>query len=195
MVEKSNDDISDREFEQIIAGYTDDELRKVLKKRNLYQKQAAVFAIQEAIRRGIIYSEQDLFASEYKHEQEKFSIFPTVENEKARSRYKRSITRTLIAIGAIQMVWGGIEIFEFHSIKGIMILVFGTAWSITSFRLMQSVNMKLVYFIYSLFVVLVAYLVQLMISHHFINAMDIVVAVITLGFVLYGIGFLSKLRD
>lgn len=195
MVEKSNDDISDREFEKIIAGYTDDELRKVLKKRNLYQKEAAAFAIQEAIRRGIIYSEQDLFASEFKPEQEKFSIFPTIENEKARSRFKRSITRTLIAIGVIQMVWGGIEIFESRSIEGILIFVFGAAWSITSFRLMQSLNIKLINFMYFLFILLVAYLVKIMISLHFINAMDIVVAVVALGFVLYGIGFLVKLRD
>ena len=195
MVEKSNDEVSEREFEKIIAGYSDDELRKVLKKRNQYQNEAAEFAIQEAIRRGIIYSEQDLFASEFKPEQEKFSIFPNIENEKARSRFKRSITRTLIAIGAIQMVWGGIEIFESHSLEGILIFVFGAVWSITSFRLMQSMNIKHVHFMYFLFVLLVAYLVKIIISYHFINSMDIVVAVVALGFVLYGIGFLGKLKD
>ena len=79
MVEKSNNEIFNNDFEHIIASYSDEELRKVLKKRKLYRKEAADFAIQEAIKRELIYSEQDLFASEFKHEQEKFSVFPAIE--------------------------------------------------------------------------------------------------------------------
>jgi hypothetical protein len=91
MMEKSNIENQVPEFIKIIAGYTDDELRKVLKKRKLYQKEAAEFAIQEAIRRGIIYSDQDLFAKEFKDEPDKFSIFPSIENEKTSTKFKTSI--------------------------------------------------------------------------------------------------------
>ena len=41
MMEKSNEENDLPGFEQIIAGYTDAELRNVLKKRKLYQKEAA----------------------------------------------------------------------------------------------------------------------------------------------------------
>ena len=195
MMEKSNDDMNAPEFKQIIAGYTDDELREVLEKRKLYQKEAADFAIQEAIRRGIIYSEQDLFASEFKYEPEKFSIFPIIENEKVRSKYRKSIARSLLIIGVLQMVWGGIKIFDAQSLEGTIVFVFGAVWSLAFFKLMRSVNLKLVYSTMILFALLVVYLVKIMISANSLTTIDILVTAITLGFVLYGIGFLGKLKD
>jgi len=195
MVEKSNEEIYVAEFEKIIAGYSDDEIKKVLKKRKLYQKEAADFAIQEAIRRGIIYSEQDLFAKEFKHEPEKFSIFPSIENEKARAKYQRSISRSLLVMGAVSMVWGSIRIFESHSIEGLLIFVFGAVWSFLSFQLMRSVNLKLVYLMFFLLILLIAYLAKTMMSIHPPTTIDIVIASIAVGFVAYSIGFLGKLKE
>ncbi len=189
-MEKSNDDTNAPEFKQIIAAYTDDEVRKVLKKRKLYQKEAAEFAIQEAIRRGIIYSEQDLFAKEYKHEPDKFSLFPTIENEKARIKFKKSISRSLLILGVIPLVFGGIKIFESQSLEGIAIFVFGAAWSFASYQLMQKPDKKLVVLLFVLLILAVAYIVKLMISTHSLTTIDVLVTLIGVGFVLYGIGFL-----
>lgn len=197
MMEKSNDENQIPEFRQIIAGYTDDELRKVLKKRKLYRKEAADFAIQEAIRRGIIYSEQDLFAKEYKDEPEKFSIFPSIENEKARAKFKKSISRSLLILGALPMVWGGFKIYETQSLEGILIFVYGVAWSLTSFQLMRSakLNPKLIYFMFLLAILAFGYLVKIFISSHFINTIDLLISAIAVGFVFYAIGFLGKIKD
>ena len=196
MTEKSNDDTNIPEFEKIIAAHSDSELRNVLRKRKLYQKDAADFAIQEAIRRGIIFSEQDLFAKEYKHEADKFSIFPTIENEKARAKFKKSISRSMLMLGAVPLVFGGIKIFEFQSIEGIVIFVFGFVWSLTSFQLMRkAVDEKLVYLLFLLLVLAIGYIVKMMISTHSLNTIDILITFIGAGFVLYGIGFLKKLKD
>ena len=197
MMEKSNDENQIPEFRQIIAGYTDDELRKVLKKRKLYRKEAADFAIQEAIRRGIIYSEQDLFAKEYKDEPAKFSIFPSIENEKARAKFKKSISRSLLILGALPMVWGGFKIYETQSLEGILIFVYGVAWSLTSFQLMRSakLNPKLIYFMFLLAILAFGYLVKIFISNHFINTVDLLISAIAVGFVFYAIGFLGKIKD
>jgi hypothetical protein len=194
-MEKSSDEIVVPKFREIIANYSDDELRKVLKKRNLYQKEAADFAIQESIRRGLINSEQDLFAKEFQPEPEKFTLFPSIENEKARSKFKKSITRSLLILGILPMVWGGIKIFETQSIEGILIFIFGVAWSLTSFQLMRSVNIKLNYFMFLLLILAVAYLVKLFIFSHYYNTIDIIFTVVAVGFIFYGIGFLSKLKD
>lgn len=195
MVEKSNNEIFNNDFEHIIASYSDEELRKVLKKRKLYRKEAADFAIQEAIKRKLIYSEQDLFASEFKHEQEKFSVFPAIENEKARAKYVNSITRSLIIVGVIPIVLGGIKIFESQSSEGIIMFLFGAVWSLTSFQLKRSLNIKLVYFMFVLLLMLVGYIVKIFISYQSVNTMDIVVTIVAVGFVFYGIGFLSKLKE
>ena len=197
MMEISNEENQIPEFKQIITGYTDDELRKELKKRKLYRKEAADFAIQEAIRRGIIYSEQDLFAKEYKAEPEKFSIFPTIENEKARAKFKKSISRSLFILGALPMVWGGIKIFETQGLEEILIFVFGAAWSLTSIQLMRSakLNPKLIYFMFLLAILAFGYLVKIFISSHFINTIDLLISAIAVGFVFYAIGFLGKMKD
>lgn len=197
MTEKSNDENQVSEFKKIIAGYSDDELRKVLKKRNLYRIEAADFAIQEAIRRGIIYSEQDLFAKEYKDEPEKFSIFPSIDNEKARRKFKKSISRSLLILGALPMVWGGIKIFETQGLEEILIFIYGAAWSLTSFQLMRSakLNPKLIYFMFLLAILAFGYLIKIYISSHFINTIDLLISAIVVGFVFYAIGFLGKMKD
>ncbi len=195
MVEKSNDEIEVPGFKQIIGGYSDEELRKVLKKRKLYRREAADFAIQEAIKRGIIYSEQDLFGSEFREEPEKFSIFPVIENEKSRVKFRRSIGRSLLILGVMTMIWGGIKIFETQSLEGILIFVFGAAWSFSSFQLMRSVNMKLVWFMFFMSFLFLAYLVKTIISIHSLTTVDLLVMIITIGFIFYAIGFLAKLKD
>ena len=195
MMEKSNDENQNPEFKQIIACYTDDEIRNVLKKRKLYQKEAADFAIQEAIRRGIINSEQDLFASEFNHEPHKFSLFPTIENDKARGKFKKSIARSLVILGGLAMVWGGIKIFKTQSFEGILIFVFGVAWSFTSFQLMRLVNTKLVNFMFVLLGIAVAYLVKIFAASSYVKTFDIIFTVVSVGFIFYGIGFLGKLKN
>lgn len=195
MTEKSSDEISVPEFKQIIGNYTDDEIRKVLKKRKLYQKDAADFAIQEAIRRGLIYSEQDLFAREFQPEHKKFSLFPIIENQKVRAKFRKSIARSLLILGALPMVWGGMKIFETQSLEGILIFLFGAAWSLASFQLMRSVSLKLIYFMFFLTVFAVGYLVKMFISSSYLNTIDMLVTVVAVGFIFYGIGFLGKMKD
>ncbi len=197
MTEKSNEENQVPEFQKIIAGYPDDELRRVLKKRKLYQREAADFAVQEAIRRGMIYSEQDLFAREFKNEPEKFLLFPVIENEKVRAKFKKSISRSLMILGALPAVWGGIQIFETQNIEGILIIIFGVTWSFTSFQLMHKlkINPKLIYFMFALAVLAVGYILKIFIKLHSLNAVDVLVGIIAAGFVFYAIGFLNSLRD
>ncbi len=197
MMEKSNDENQVPEFKTIIAGYSDDELRKVLKKRKLYQKAAAEFAIQEAIRRGIIYSEQDLFAKEYKDEPEKFSIFPIIESEKTSTKFKKSISRSLLILGALPVVWGIIKILGGYSFEGILIFIFGAAWSFTSFQLMRLANpsFKLIIFMFIMAVIAAGYIIRNFALSHSLTSIDILITTIGLGFVLYAVGFLGSLRN
>lgn len=195
MTEKSNEENLISGFRQIIAGYNDEELRKVLIKRNLYQKEAADFAISEAIKRGLINSEQDLFSKEFQSEPEKFSIFPVVENEKVRAKFRRSITRALIISGALPMVWGGIKIFKTQSTEGIILFITGTVWSIISFQLMQKINVKLIGTLYLMVFLAVVYFVKIFVAVNYLKVLDVIFASTVIVFIAYGIGFLNKLKD
>jgi len=197
MMEKSNDENQVPGFKKIIAGYSDEELRKVLKKRKLYQKEAADFAIHEAIRRRMIFSEQDLFAKEYKDEPDKFSIFPIIESEKTSTKFKRSISRSLLILGTLPVVWGVIKIFGGYRIEGILIFVFGIAWSFTAFRVMRIANpgLKLIYLLFAMAVFATGYIIRNFAVSNSITRIDILITAIGLGFVLYAIGFLGSLRN
>lgn len=197
MTEKSNEEIQIPEFKKIIAGYSDDELRKVLRKRKLYQNEAADFAIQEAIRRGIIYSEQDLFAKEYKHEPDKFSIFPSIENEKTSLKFKRSISRSLLILGVLPVVWGVVKIFGGQGLEGILIFIFGAAWSFNSFQLMHLAKqgLKMIYLMFAMAVLAAMYIIGNFAVSNSLTRIDILITAIGLGFVLYSIGFLWNLRN
>lgn len=195
MTEKSNEENQIPEFRQIIAGYSDEELRKVLIKRELYQKEAADFAVNEAIKRGLIYSEQDLFSKEFQHEPKKFAIFPDIENEELRAKFKRSITRALIILGALPMVWGGIRIYKMQSIEGILLFTAGAVWSIISFKLMQKVNSKLIGSLYLLLVLVVAYFVKIFVEVNFLKVLDVIFVVTAIVFITWGLGFLTRLKD
>jgi hypothetical protein len=195
MTEKSSEENQVPEFKRIIANYTDEELRKVLKKRKLYQNDAAEFAIEEAIKRGLIFSEQDLFAREFQHEPEKFILFPAIENEKARKKFMKSIARSLIILGALPMILGGIKIFETQSLEGILIFIFGALWSFISFQLMRSVKLNHIILMYFLLVIAIGYVVKIFVSAGYVKIADILIAAVAVGFVAYGIGFLNKLKD
>ena len=195
MTEKSSEENQIPEFKRIISNYTDEELRKVLKKRKLYQNDAAEFAIEEAIKRGLIFSEQDLFAREFQPEPEKFSLFPTIENEKVRAKFRKSITRWLMISGALPMVWGGIKIYKTQSLEGILIFVFGVIWSFVSFQLMRSVNKKLITALFLLLVLVTGYFVKIFIYVNFLKLFDVLITTMAVGFIAYGIGFLGKLKD
>lgn len=195
MTEKSSEENQIPEFKRIISNYTDEELRKVLKKRKLYQNDAAEFAIEEAIKRGLIFSEQDLFAREFQPEPEKFSLFPTIENEKVRAKFRKSITRWLMISGALPMVWGGIKIYKTQSLEGILIFIFGAVWSLISFQLMRSVKISHIILMYFLLSIAIGYLVKIFVSAGYVKIADILIATVAVGFVAYGIGFLNKLKD
>jgi hypothetical protein len=195
MTEKSSEENQIPEFKRIISNYTDEELRKVLKKRKLYQNDAAEFAIEEAIKRGMIFSEQDLFAREFQHEPEKFTLFPAIENEKARKKFMKSIARSLIILGGLPMILGGIKMFETQSIEGILIFIFGAMWSIVSFQIMRSVKISNIILMYFLLVMAIGYLVKIFVSAGYVKFTDILIATVAVGFVAYGIGFLNKLND
>ena len=195
MTEKSNEENQNTGFRQIIAGYSDEELRKVLIKRNLYQKEAADFAISEAIKRGLIYSEQDLISKEFHPEQEKFTIFPSIENEKVRAKFRRSITRALIILGGLPLVWGGIMIFKTQSIEGILLFIAGAAWSMISFQLKQKTNVQLIGALYLLLSLAVVYFVKIFVAVNYLKVLDVIFAATVIAFIAYGIGFLNKLKD
>src|SRR5690554_6288827 len=98
MTEKSkgSKNISKPDFKEVMGKLNDESLTEVLRKRNLYQPEAARSAIDEAIRRGLINSEEDLLSEKYRIQPLKTRLFPEIENEHLRVKIRKSISRSLL---------------------------------------------------------------------------------------------------
>jgi hypothetical protein len=79
MPEKTSTAESVYDFNIKVRELEDGQLKDILKKRKLYQEAAAKAAIQEAINRSIISSEEDLYGPEYRHEPLKPKLFPKLK--------------------------------------------------------------------------------------------------------------------
>ncbi len=188
---KYNDIHSD--FEETFVSYSDDELIDVLKKRKHYQKEAANKAIEEAIKRGIIHSEQDLYAEEYVVEPLKFSLIPKIENETARNKIRKSLARSLMIVGVLPLVWGGLKILQDKFLEGILLVGMGVLWTLVSFQIFKN-NFRWMVLLFLLLGAAIIYVSKFFISRKFIDFMDIFITAIVLGLVLYGLLFVQKLK-
>lgn len=130
---KPKDDKAD--FEDLITACNNDELLSVLKKRKYYNRQAADFAVSEAISRGLIHSEQDLFDIKFKEENMQFSWFPVPNNQEARKKTKNSIIRNLIITGLIPAAYGLFQLYKGESEFAESALVFGLLWVLLTYLL------------------------------------------------------------
>lgn len=133
LTRKSSENLPD--YRELIPKYSDEELKGVLKRRGHYIPEAAEIAIDEAIKRGLIHSKQDLFAEEYRHKEHKTSWFPVSNNKETRRRIKRSISRSLVICGIIAVAYGLVQINDAKQLEGGVITLFGLVWLLASLQL------------------------------------------------------------
>ena len=195
MKENSNTENQSEHFREVMQRHSDEELIKVLKKRKQYQPEAAKQAIAEAISRGIINSEQDLFSEKFAEIPTKNRLFPEIENPVVRKKVRRSISRSLLLVGAIPLVWSlarwNINTFP----VSLMVLSFSLVWMGISTGLLVSKNVRFTYGLLFLLVPRLIFLVRMMLQNRFLLAYEIVVPVMLTSLILYGVGYLHKLKE
>ncbi len=116
------------DFREKIANCNDDELKLILRRRKYYQPEASAFAIEEAIRRGLINSENELSSEDFRQEDLGFRFFPPIQNPKIQTRVRRSIARSLVIAGIIPVVYGFMEMNRGAGMEGRIIAAFGFLW-------------------------------------------------------------------
>ncbi len=195
MTDKSIENSNYSDFRKSIPEYDDDEIITILKKRKQYQPEAAEIAVQEAIKRGLIHSDQDLFSKEFQQETVKPSLFPTINKERNRNKIRKSIARGLLIVGSIPTVWGIFKISENSFYEGILLILLGAIWIYGSAQLMRSVSSKITNLLFLMLFASVAYIVKLILGMKNLSAMDFVIPIILVLLVAYGLLFIRKLND
>lgn len=182
-------------FEAIIQELEDEQLIDILRKRKLYQDEAASAAIREAIKRDIISSEEDLFAPEFRHESLMPRLFPLIESPKNRNRIRRSISRGLLLTGLLPTIWGMVRLNAGFRAEGLLLISYGVVWMSISAFLIRKYSVNAVWFLFAFLALSVIYVVHRLIQIPQLVIMDVFVIVVLYSLAVYGLLFLLRLRE
>lgn len=193
MIKKSIE-INKPNFRSAIPNYSDEKILNILKKRKHYQPEAAKLAIQEAIKRGLINSEQDLFSEKFQDNKSKSQLFPKIIDDLHKEKIRKSISRILLIVGAIPTVWGVFEITNSKLAEGVLLIILGAVWIYASAQLMKSVQIKMVNLLFVMHAASVAYIVKILLGMKGLIVMDYFIPIILLSLITYGLLFIRRLK-
>ncbi len=195
MLRKTKTTDLDYDFELIIQELEDEQLKDLLKKRKLYQEQAADAAIREAIRRDIISSEEDLHDPDYRHEPLKPKLFPVIENPNNKNKIRKSVSRGLLLAGLLPSVWGMVKLNAGFQFEGIWLLVYGLLWMGFSASLIRSFSTVAVRFLFAFAALSAAYIIRWLLTTPQIVFMDLFIVIVLYSLMTYGLFFILRLKE
>jgi len=193
MPEKSTITEQNNGFEQLMGNMEDEQLETVLQKRSHYQERAVEAAVREAIRRGLIHSEEDLLAPEFRPKPLKTKLFPDIENEKVRNKIRKSIARGLLIAGILPLIWGVVKLNTGFRNEGLVVLVFGLLWMGIASSLIRQMLLNSVKILYALIVFSLAYTGRLLLSQPVVEFMDAFIIAVLYMLIFYGLTYLWRL--
>lgn len=182
------DDLRDR-----MKKYSDEELTEVLKKRKQYEKQAVDIAVSEAVDRGLIHSEQDLFAEIYTAAPSRFTFFPCPDKPHIRLRTIRSIARTLLVIAALPLVFGILKFQVHRYAEGSAMVLAGLTWITASWMIYRRQEIKFWPVLFFTAVLAAIYVARILILLKGLVTMDYFIATALFLVLSYALLYLRKL--
>lgn len=185
----------DQNYEEVFRNYEDEQLKDVLKKRKLYQDEAARAAISEAINRQLINSEDDLHAPEYRHEPLRTRLFPLIESSRNKNKIRRSISRGFLLAGILPTIWGMVRLNAGFPAEGFAVIAYGIGWMGLSAALIRRFSLVVIRILSFLMAVSVVYTIRWMILSVTIVFMDIFIIVVLFSLMVYGLLFLLRMNE
>lgn len=195
MAKKSKHITEKPDFRILIPGYSDDKILEILHKRKHYQPEAADLAVQEAIKRGLIHSEQDLFAPEFQEKPLTFSIFPRIEDETTARKIRRSIARMLMLVGLIPIIYGIVKLSENLTPQNGAMVLLGVLWIYLSVEIFRKMNKNFVIILFFLLSASALYMTGIFMTSKNLIFMDIFAAAMFYLIFGYGLLFLLRLKE
>ncbi len=195
MAKKSKHNTEKPDFRVLIPGYSDDKILEILKKRKHYQPEAAQLAVEEAIKRGIIHSEQDLFAEDFKEKPLETSVFPKIEDKNTVRRIRRSIARMLMLVGLIPIIYGIVKLSENLTPQNGAMVLLGVLWIYLSVEIFRKMNKNFVIILFFLLSASALYMTGIFMTSENLVFMDIFAAVMFYLLFGYGLLFLLRLKE
>ena len=172
----------------------DSEIRDILIKRKSYQEKAATAAIQEAIRRGIIQSEQDLFSEEYRETSSpRFLLFPTIQKQEQKKKILSGIQRINYILGIIPLIFAGINFFDGKIISSVIFACAGVLWLFLNYKLPKTKNLSVISSMFIILCLALGYVIYFVSLLEPLSIMDIAVTIIAFFVSFYCLLFARSL--
>ena len=187
-------DINPIGFYERYAGFTDQQIKEILKNHKNYQQAAVTAAVKIAIERKLIHTEQDLMAPEYQITPSgSRTFFPPIPIAHHYKKLVASIFRVLFIASFIPIIFGIMKYAEGQLNMTYMGVGLGLTWLILTFILLKT---KKLIFLFGQVVLLI--LVSIIIgyrlfSQKYIETTDVVVWVTGTLLLLYFLFYLKKL--
>lgn len=193
MNEKPKQEENISHLKELINKQTNDEILDILKKRKHYQPEAVDIAVEEAIERKLIHSEQDLVNPEFRTEPLTRSLFPTIEKEENKKKIRKSLGRNLLIAALLPVIFGFKQFNVGNTAEGIGLFVFALIWGGLSAQIMRQGGKRNVDALLGLSILSLGYVgIYLQSTVQFSNFDHFVVIAFFL-LVLYGLFFLRRL--
>jgi hypothetical protein len=176
-----------------MSEYSDEEIISILRKHKLYEPKAQEIAIAEAIRRGIIHSEQDLFSENFRTEPSRFTLFPHPEKKETMLKIVRSMSRALLLAGVIPIVFGVLKFQVFKYAEGSALVFAGLIWITSAWLIFSRQEKKFLTPMLVIAILSAVYVARILFLLKGLKVMDYVVPSILFVVILYSLVYLRSL--
>lgn len=176
------------------TGYSDQQIKEILKNHHDYQESAVTAAIKIAIERELIHSDQDLMAPEYQTRTVyKMTAFPDIPDAYQYKKIVRSIFRVLFFVSFIPIIFGFLKYAEGQLSMSYLGIGIGLFWLALTFILMKTKKMIII-FIQIMFIIPLAVMLGIRLTKQEIFPVtDMLVLMIMTALIIYFLLYLRKL--
>jgi hypothetical protein len=180
-------------MEERILGLSRDELMIALKKRKGYEPEAEVIIVKEAIRRGLIHSENDLDLPEFNPRPGRFTLFPVPESEILRKKIINSMMRSLMIPGVMPIYFGIMKFGIPKYPEGAGLICSGLIWILMALVVMLKSERRLLFPMFLLLLLSMVYGGRIMLAYSYLRWTDIFIPAVLYLFAFYSLFYTNSL--
>ncbi|HEY3372643.1 MAG TPA: hypothetical protein VGK10_17450 [Prolixibacteraceae bacterium] len=183
-----------KSFYERYTGFSDQQIKEILRSHKDYQEAAVNAAVKIAIERELIHTEQDLLAPEYQsHISHTWSVIPEIPNPTLYKRVVASIFRVLFFTSLIPIIYGVMKYAGGELNMTYLGIGLGLIWLGLTYVLFKTQKLSVLLILLAMIILAFIILGYWLLSHQYFQVTDLAVLVIGTMVLLYLLIYLKKL--
>ena len=183
-------------FYERFSELDDNRILEILKNQKDYQDSAKNAAVQIAIERGLIHSEEDLLAPEFQSTRSTVrSIFPSISDEYHRNRLTGSISRFLFIFSFLPFVYGAMQYAKGDLMLAALGIVAGALWFLVVLIMKRTKKSILIFPLLTIVLIAAVFVGNTLIKADTVRFVDLLMLVIGVLLPVFFLLYIKKLID